>query len=91
MLSLFSFYRTQVTKGGDNMVNILIHISFLIIFWILGYAFCCVFRKPKNVGTILIVEQENEEPTLLLEINQGMRDSIVPGNVIELNVDKYVK
>ena len=73
------------------MVNILVNVVFLIMFWILGYAFCYIFKKPRKVGTILIVEQENEEPTLLLEINQGMRDSIVPGNVIELDVDKYVK
>lgn len=73
------------------MVSILVHIVALIIFWILGYAFCYVFRNKESVGTILIVEQENEEPALLLEINKGMKENIVPGKIIQLSVDKYVK
>lgn len=72
------------------MVNVLVHIVALIIFWILGYAFCYIFRKPAHVGTILIVEQENEEPAVLLEIDKGMKEKLIPGTTIQLNVDKYV-
>ena len=71
------------------MVKIIIDILLFVIFWICGYACCSVFNKSELIGNLLIVKQENEEPVLLLEVNKGKKEEIVPGRIVQLKVEEY--
>lgn len=74
------------------MLSVLTYIFCFIVFGFIGYAVC--YHKHKHtdlVGSILIVEQDNEDTTLLLEIYNGKKEDIKPGAIIKLGVEKYEK
>ena len=71
------------------MVKIIVYTLALVIFWIIGYACCYIFNKGELIGNLLIVKQENEEPVLLLEVNKGKKEEIVPGRMVQLKVEEY--
>lgn len=86
-MALFFNFSTQVTKGGDIMLLfVLSYILCSVISVVITRLYLKYFKGYFNVGQLVIIEQENEQPSLLLEINKGYIDEIKPGKEILLEV-----
>lgn len=65
----------------------LINVLLFIFFWFLGYLTCHAYHKEKKCsGNILLVDQGEGSPVVMLEIFEGHRLDIRQGNIVELYV-----
>lgn len=66
----------------------LINVLLFIFFWLLGYITCRAYHKTDCSGNILIIDQGEESPVLMLEIFNGRSGDIQPGSIVKLGVKK---
>jgi hypothetical protein len=64
-----------------------IAVGFLIGFWV-GYLLALVLRHRHKIGSLMIIDQEEDKPAMLMEIDESIGTK--PGWIDEVRKQDYI-